>query len=244
MIRHFVRRSISGFTAALTLAAVAVAAARAQADTRPTLAVMPFSNGAVGSAHAELEPLTGGIADLLIVQLAENPKIRVVERGNIDALIKEQNLDVSGRVDPSTAARLGRILGAGHMVTGTFVTDSKGNMRIAARSISVETSIVEYTQTVEGKQENVMLLITQLADKLNAGLNLPPLSSTVRDASLDQAKKVPFQATLLYSRALAAQDAGHTDEAVQLLQKSLAAFPDFTPAQNELKKLQPPGGTQ
>ena len=37
--------------------AFAVAAAHAQ-DTRPTLAVMTFSNGAIGTANTELAPLT------------------------------------------------------------------------------------------------------------------------------------------------------------------------------------------
>ena len=103
---------------------------------------------------------------------------------------------------------------------------------------------MEFNTDVNGKQNDVMLLVTQLADQLNAGLKLPPLTTASRDTALTVAKKVPFQATMLYSRALAAKDAGKNDEAVQLLQKSLEAFPDFGPAQKELKKLQPPSGTE
>ncbi len=128
-----------------------------------------------------------------------------------------------------TAAHIGKILGAGHMIMGGFVTDTKGNMRLVARSVNVETSVVEYNTDVEGKQTDVMVLITKLGDQINSGLKLPPLASGTKEAAIDQAKKVPFQATMLYSRALAAKDAGNKDEAVQLLQKSLAAFPDFAP---------------
>jgi len=219
-------------------------AAGAQADTRPTLAVMSFSNGALGSAQQELAPLSAGIQDLLIDQLSANQKIRVVERANLQSLMNEQNLSASGRVDPATAARLGKILGAGHMIFGGFVVDTKGNMKISARSVNVETTVVEYTSQVDGKESDVLVLINKLADQLNAGLKLPAIASAVRDSTAKEAKKVPFQATMLYSRALAAVDAGKTDEAVQLLQKSLAAFPEFAPAQSELKKLQQPGGTQ
>jgi hypothetical protein len=130
------------------------------------------------------------------------------------------------------------------MIFGGFVTDMKGNVKISARSVNVETTVVEYTTSVEGKQNDLMGLINQLATQLNTGLKLPALPSSVQTSQSDAAKKVPFQATMLYSRALAAKDAGHNDEAVQLLQKSLAAFPDFAPAQSELKKLQPTGGTQ
>ena len=229
--------------AACGLVAVTAAAA-AQADTRPTLAVLNFDNGALGDSHAALEPLSVGMADLLIFQLSGNPKIRVVERASLQTLINEQNLGASGRVEASTAARLGKILGAGHMITGGFVTDTKGNMRIVARSVNSETSLVEFNTDVDGKQNDVMLLVTQLADKLNAGLKLPPLATAARDTALNLAKKVPFQATMLYSRALAAKDAGKNAEAIDLLQKSLEAFPDFGPAQKELKKLQPPSGTE
>jgi TolB-like protein len=224
--------------------AFAAVAALAQADTRPTLAVMTFSNGAVGTAHTDLDALTIGVPMLLIDALADNTKIRVVERENLQAVIKEQNLGTSGRVDPATAAHLGKILGAGHMIFGGFVTDPNGKIRITARSVNVETSLVEYNTDVEGKQNDLMTLITQLADKLNAGLKLPPLAANVKETSLQQAKKIPLQATLLYSRAIAAKESGKSDEAVQYLQKAIKEFPDFGQAQDALKKLQPTGGTE
>ncbi len=226
------------------LSALAAGAVAAQADTRPTIAVVPFTNGALGAAQAELAPLSAGMQDLLIYSLSANAKIRVVERENLQSLINEQNLGASGRVSSETAAHLGKILGAGHMIMGGFVTDTKGTMRLVARSVNVETSVVEFNTDVEGKETDVMVLITKLGDQINSGLKLPPLASGAKEAAIDQAKKVPFQATMLYSRALAAKDAGNKDEAVQLLQKSLAAFPDFAPAQQELKKLQPPSGTE
>ena len=237
--RHGVRWSMA--VAGIAFAAVA---ARAQADTRPTLAVMTFSNGATGSAHTDLDPLTIGVPMLLIDALADNAKIRVVERENLQAVIKEQNLGASGAVDPATRAKLGKILGAGHMIFGGFVTDPKGNMRITARSVNVETSLVEYNTDIEGKQDDLMTLITQLADKINAGLKLPPLAAGVKETSLEHAKKIPLQATLLYSRAIAAKENGKTDEAVQYLQKAITQFPDFGQAQQELKKLQPASGTE
>ena len=235
--------AVMGMCAALAPAALAPAAA-AQTDTRPTLAVMSFTNGALGSAQQEMAPLSAGIQDLLIDQLSANPRIRVVERGNLQALMNEQNLSASGRVDPATAAHLGKILGAGHMIFGGFVVDTKGQMRISARSVNVETTVVEYTTDVDGKETDVLVLVNKLAEQLNAGLKLPALTAQVKDSTAAAAKKVPFQATMLYSRALAAKDAGKPDEAVQLLQKSLAVFPEFAPAQAELKKLQPRGGTR
>src|SRR5690606_11290460 len=78
----------------------------AQDDTRPTVAVLPFVNSAIGDATTELAPLSKGIADLLIIELAQNPAIRVVERENINQILAEQDLARDGRVDDATAARV------------------------------------------------------------------------------------------------------------------------------------------
>jgi len=229
---------------AATLAALTLAGslhAQDSTDTRPTVAVMFFTDGAIGKEHETLAPLSGGIADMLITDLSVNEKIRVVERDNLKKLMDEQNLSAGGRVDQETAVKVGKLLGVHHMIFGGFVTDGRGTMRLDARAVNVETSAIEHVETVTGKQDDLMSLIAQLADKLNKGLKLPAMPKAVQEASLQTAKKVPFQATLLYSRALAAKDAGKPDEAVELLQKSLAAFPDYEPAQRELKKLDKTG---
>jgi curli biogenesis system outer membrane secretion channel CsgG len=221
--------------------AQAATAATAASDSRPTVAVMYFTDGAIGASHNDLQPLSAGIADLLITELSGNPGIRVVERDNLKKMMDEQDLSATARVDQETAVKMGKLLGAHHMIFGGFVTDGRGTMRLDARAVNVETSAIEHVETVTGKQDDLMSLIAQLADKLNKGLKLPAMPKAVQEASLQTAKKVPFQATLLYSRALAAKDAGKPDEAVELLQKSLAAFPDYEPAQRELKKLDKPG---
>jgi TolB-like protein len=130
-------KSLARATAALALVAAPVLAQ--QPDTRPTLAVLPFVNSAIGQSYTELAPLSKGIADLLLIDLAQNTGIRVVERENIDRILAEQNLARDGRVDDATAARIGKLLGAKHMLTGTFVTDGRGNMRLTMKSVDSET---------------------------------------------------------------------------------------------------------
>ncbi len=223
---------------------VALAAAPAlaqQADTRPTVAVLPFTNSAIGAGNAELAPLSKGIADLLLTELSQNPGIRVVERENIAKLLDEQNLARDGRVDEATAARLGKLLGAKHMVTGTFITDNKGTMVLTLKSIDAETGIIEWSHTGRGKTEGFLELVSQVASAANSGLKLPALTPQVRqttEARTEERKKVPFQAVMMYSRAISAQDAGRRDEAIQLFSQTIQRFPDFQDAQVALKKLQ------
>jgi TolB-like protein len=222
---------------ALTLVTTSLAA---QDDTRPTVAVLPFVNSAIGQANAELAPLSKGIADLLITDLGMNTGIRVVERENIQRLLDEQRLAQDGRVDDATAARIGKLLGAKHMVTGSFITDRTGQMVITLKAIDSETGRISWTHRDQGKTDDFLTLVSKVATAANAGLKLPALTPQAKAASAERTaeqKKIPFQAVMLYSRALSAQDAGQKEEAIALFTQTIDRFPDFEDARKARAKL-------
>lgn len=229
------------------LAALAVAVpslVAAQGGSKPTVAVLYFNNSAIGAANAELQPLSKGIADMLIGELAANPGIRVVERDQIQKVLEEQKLSTEGKVDGETAVKVGKLVGAHYMVTGGFVTDRSGRMRFTSRVFKTETSEIVFPAAggpngvVNGKIEDFMELVVQLAAKINDGAKLPAIPARVGEARKEAAKKVPYEAIALYSKGLAAKDAGNKAEAVTLFRQSLDKFPSFDKAEAELKKLQ------
>jgi TolB-like protein len=236
------RRAISGRLAA-TLAGVLLGVTAAPplaaqtGDTRPTVAVMDFSNGAIGSARAELELLGGGIGDLLVAELAGNPSIRMVERKQVRRLLEEHGLTNASNVDAATAAKVGRMLGVQHMIFGGFVTDRSETMHLHARAVNVETGELVHVERVSDRIENFVPLVSSLATKMNAGMKLP--SAPQRPASVGAAKsaKLPFEAVLLYSRAVKAEDAGDRAQAVELYSKVLGDFPTYTPARKALDRV-------
>jgi len=59
-----------------------------------------------------------GIVDLLINQLVNDGTYRVIERTALDKVLKEQNLSNSDRVNTSTAAKIGALLGADIIIVG------------------------------------------------------------------------------------------------------------------------------
>jgi TolB-like protein len=228
------------------LAALAVAVpslAAAQGGSKPTVAVLYFNNSAIGAANAELQPLSKGIADMLIGELAANPGIRVVERDQIQKVLEEQKLSTDGKVDNESAVKVGKLVGAHYMVTGGFVTDRSGRMRFTARVFNTETSLIVFPAAggpngvVNGKIDDFMELVVQLAAKINEGAKLPAIPARVGEARKEAAKKVPYEAIALYSKGLAAKDAGNKAEAVTLFRKSLDKFPAFDKAKAELDKL-------
>ena len=222
----------------LTAAAgVALAASSVFAQSKPTVAILYFGNGAIGKAHDELAPLSKGICDVLITEMADNPGIVVVERDQLESILKEQKLSSDKMTDPETAVKVGKLLGAHHMIAGGFVTDPSGTMVLNLRSFNVETSKLEFATNATDKTANLLALIHKVAVKTNAGLKLPDIPKQVGEARAAKDEKIPFQSVMLYSRGLEANDAGKKAEAITLFNQALASFPGYDAPQKELKKL-------
>jgi TolB-like protein len=136
---------------------------------------MYFDNNSFGKDRADYDGLGKGIADMLITDMAANKNITVVERERVQALLTEQNLTRSGAVDPQTAIRLGKIIGAQYMITGGFMSDGRGNLVLTARAINVETSAITNPTRIDSKGDDVLGLIAQLSARLNNDMKLPAL---------------------------------------------------------------------
>ncbi len=219
------------------VAALVLAGTTVYAQSKPTVAVIPYTNAAIGKTNEELAPLTKGIADLMAGELMVNTGIKVLDRENLMAALKEQDLTKDGRIDMATAVKIGKILNVHHMITGTFVTDRSGTMVLTTKVIKVETSEIEFATSDKDKTDNFMALVTKVARKVNAGLKLPDIPKQLGDAREAKAEKMPFAAVLLYSRAIAAEDAGKKTEAIDLYKQTLAKFPGHDQSEAAVKRL-------
>jgi TolB-like protein len=159
--------------AALALALVAPAFVAAQA--KPVVAVLYFDNNSIGKDRADYEGVGKGMAEFMIHELLQNPNVRVVERERIQALMVEQNLTKAGSIDPQTAIRLGKIVGAQYMVYGTFMSDGRGNFALTGRTTNVETSVISNPTRINSKGDDVMAMIAQLTAKMSAEMKIPAL---------------------------------------------------------------------
>lgn len=97
---------------------------------RYIIAVPSFTVGAgsvrIGSVDLSSEgddfyrELGSGVADIFIAEAYESQQFRITERAEIDKVLFEQDLAQSGRVNPATAAAVGRIEGAELLVLGSI----------------------------------------------------------------------------------------------------------------------------
>ncbi len=61
-----------------------------------------------------------GVADMLVTSLVESDKFIVIERAELDEILKEQGLGQTGLVTPQSAAKVGQLLGLQRMITGSI----------------------------------------------------------------------------------------------------------------------------
>ena len=61
-----------------------------------------------------------GIADLLVEKLVQGGAYSVIERKDLDKIIKEENFSNSDRADKNSAAKIGRLLGVDAIIIGSI----------------------------------------------------------------------------------------------------------------------------
>lgn len=92
------------------------------AATRHRVAVLDFNYATVMNTTQAVfgtnVDIGKGISDMLIDRLVNDGTYRVIERNQIDKILNEQNFSNSNRADPSTAAKIGHVLGVDAVIVG------------------------------------------------------------------------------------------------------------------------------
>jgi hypothetical protein len=136
-------------------------------------------------------------------------------------------------VDATAATRVGKQLGAGYVVTGTFV-DYYGRVRIDARLIDASSgTILEVVSTGQRARSELPQMVADIASQLMSGKRLPALP-----AGTPASAKISSEALVLFGRAVLAQDQGDKAAAVQFYQQALKLAPDFVAAKEGLRSAQ------
>lgn len=217
---------------AISLASVALAGTLgAQAPDRPVIAIMDFTNASLVD-HETYQPFSVGMAGMLITALRGNAALQLVERERLRQVLDEIGLAKDGQVDRATAAKAGKVLGARHMIFGSFIIDRRGNLRIDARAVNVQTSVVEHVETVTDDADNLLRAVERLGQQLNSGLKFPGEISAPKPT--EAARKGQVLADLKYARALQEEDRKNPVKAVQFYREFLAETPvDYAPVQRQ-----------
>jgi hypothetical protein len=132
------------------------------ADQILTVAVLDFDSG------DEVDHNLGSqVATLVGANLSAEPQIITVERSDLNKLLGEQELGMSGTVSADSAAKVGQLTGAKVLVTGRVFT-AGDQLIVVAKTIGTETSRV-YGEMVSGPAgAPITDLSAELAKKIAA----------------------------------------------------------------------------
>jgi curli biogenesis system outer membrane secretion channel CsgG len=177
------KRILAGLLFVATSAAVAQAPPPAQ---RHKVAVLDFGYASVmtnsQAVFGTQMNIGKGISDMLVDKLTNDGTYRIIERNAIAKVVSEQNFSNSDRVDASSAAKIGKILGVDAIITGDITqfgrddktmslagaggggwtgyalgkvgnTKSKAVVAITARLIDANTGEVLASQTSKGESK-------------------------------------------------------------------------------------------
>ncbi len=160
---------VLAFVAGVALSASAFAAKA----PKPSIAVIEFRNesGAGWWGNGVGWELSGMLSN----ELGSTRAFQVLERTKVQNVLEEQNLAASGRVNAATGARMGKMVGAKYLVAGTVTAYEEnvsgtgggisfGGVSVGGKSesaylavdlrvINVETGVVEFTRTIEGRSK-------------------------------------------------------------------------------------------
>lgn len=171
------------------------------ADPR-SVAVFPFIYR--GSDPA-LEPLGRAMSELLVTDLGQIRRLKVLERTRVQVLLDEMDLATRGLVDSTTAARSGRLLGAGTVVQGELGgTDEEIRLRAAVVPVAAPASATSVTESDPLRTLFDMQKRLSLGVVSSLGIELTPAE---RDRVLHR-PTTSLEALLAYGRCLEAGDAG------------------------------------
>ena len=119
---------------------------------------------AVGNGE-KTDRVSDKVTDLLSAELLAVPELTLVERDELDRILKEHELNLSGLVGVDDSLKAGRLTGAKFLIMGSVI-DAGADRYLVAKIISTETSRV-LGATAKGKvSDQIGDLVTTLATKI------------------------------------------------------------------------------
>lgn len=107
------------------------------------------------------------VAEWIITALVQEGRFDVIERRLLEKVLQEQKFGVSGVVDESSASKLGKVLGAKIVITGT-VLEFQNVLEVNARILEVESSSIIAAESVKSTSGAARLedLVVEMAQKI------------------------------------------------------------------------------
>jgi TolB-like protein len=184
------------------------------------VAILDFENT---SGIAKYDGLGKAMSSMLISDIEANvsPKrLQLVERAQIQKILKEQNFQASSAVDKSSSVKAGKLLGVKYLLVGDIYI-LNDLLVINARLTDTETGDIKFSKKQEGKLVGWLTLKTNIAKDLASAISMPFAEPTIAD------KEVNVATLTTFGNAVNEIDDGNTQKGAELITTIKEFSPDF-----------------
>lgn len=170
------------------------------------LGVLPFT---VDAADTLLQPLGYAMAEFLTTDLSRSNNLQMVDRLRTEAILRELSLVDQGAIDPRTAPRVGKLVGARRLLIGDVHNAPGGQIRIDARIVDVLGGTVQNLVSASAPLDRVIDAEKALALRVfqELGITLSP----AQRLAVEQRQTTNLAATLAFGKGL--REEAHGDAA-------------------------------
>ena len=184
------------------------------------VAILDFENT---SGIAKYDGLGKAMSSMLITDIEANvsPKrLQLVERSQIQKILKEQNFQATSAVDKTSSVKAGKLLGVKYLLVGDIYI-LNDVLVINARLTDTETGDIKFSKKQEGKLVGWLNLKTNIAKELAASIAMPFNEPNIPDKEINMATITSF------GNAITAKDEGKIEKAEELVNTIKEFSPDF-----------------
>lgn len=164
------------------------------AQELPGIAVMDFESIG-GDPH-----LGPGVAENIRTALIQTGQFKVIERAALQKVLEEQKLQITGLVDPESAIKLGKLVGAKLIVVGSVVKFAE-TYTLNVRFIDAETGIAIKAEKVQASSEAEIPCMIDEVVKMIVGIYPKGKPAEVPKAVLPKKPSLPDAVVLAQQRA-------------------------------------------
>ena len=203
-----------------------------------TLEVIPEAVAVYPLAYTRDGPdslLGQGLAEMIMLDLAQVERVRVVERVRREVLMEELKRRGHAGFNQTSVPEMGRWLGAGGVVVGTY--------DVSASTLTVQTEFLDVTSERRGRGggsddlEDLFQLKTALVFDLLENQMIISVTEEERRA-IETVPTMDYQAFLAFSQGLHQEEQGNLEEALQHYQDAFSSDPNFLRAQDNLDAIE------
>ncbi len=192
-----------------------------------TLAVLYFANLV---DDPRWDAVSKGLAEMLITDFSQVEKLHIIERVQLQKLLEEMELAMSGLADPETAPRVGRLVRAKNLVHGGYLIKAGRFLTINSEIIDVDQSDVVSGEEFKGELKDILTIEKKIVFNTLDKLGIKLTAEEKRRIQENKTKSI--DAFLEFCKGLDAYDRGNYDAATNHFKAALRFDSKFRLARN------------